>query len=279
MENLEKSNPVLRILKNTKFGITESIIRGSNMLTYSSSLQPFIDSLKDIGIDNCLLPEKVIKYKVCCQNNFKSKSKQIFDDVELKPISSSDIECLEREIQDSDQVLAEKKKVLQLLRNDLVQLQEDVIPKAEVGLKSQTRKIEVNLANFIELNNQLNSQYNALNESKQKLLQTISSKNNEVNQDDTMYHKYDFESSLFHLLQRMNTDFNILCKYLNSSTTQTGSNVDLEFDIELIGKSLSHLRTDIEKTKCKHYAQERCEEKLLIVKEQLEKGVFKFNML
>lgn len=56
------------------------------------------------------------RYKVCCQNNFKSKSKQIFDDVELKPISSSDIECLEREIQDSDQVLAEKKKVLQLLR-------------------------------------------------------------------------------------------------------------------------------------------------------------------
>ncbi|XP_008483774.1 uncharacterized protein LOC103520456 [Diaphorina citri] len=279
MENHEKSNPILKILKHTKFGITDSIVQGTNLLTYSSHLGSFIQSLKDIGVDNCVLPEKLVKYKVCKQNNFRPKNENIFDDVLLRPISSGDIECLEREIQDSDRVLMEKRKVLQSLRNDTSHIQDKVIPKAEAELKCHTRKIEIDLANFIELNVQLNTQYNVLNQSKHKLLEILTPESNEGNRGDSMYFTYDFESALFHLLQRMNTDFNVLCKYVNSTSHLDCNDGRLEFDIELLGNSLSALRSKLETTKAINHANEKREEKLHTIKRQLEKGSFKFNRL
>ncbi|KAI5711118.1 hypothetical protein M8J75_014222 [Diaphorina citri] len=279
MENHEKSNPILKILKHTKFGITDSIVQGTNLLTYSSHLGSFIQSLKDIGVDNCVLPEKLVKYKVCKQNNFRPKNENIFDDVLLRPISSGDIECLEREIQDTDRVLMEKRKVLQSLRSDTSHIQDKVIPKAEAELKCHTRKIEIDLANFIELNVQLNTQYNVLNQSKHKLLEILTPESNEGNRGDSMYFTYDFESALFHLLQRMNTDFNVLCKYVNSTSHLDCNDGRLEFDIELLGNSLSALRSKLETTKAINHANEKREEKLHTIKRQLEKGSFKFNRL
>lgn len=274
MENLEKSCPVLRLLKHTKFGITDSIVQGTNRFQYNSTMVQFVESIKDITTENCLLPEKLVKFKVCEQNNFLSKSKPHLDNINLKPITSINIKSLEREIQDTNNVLAEKRNVLQSLKYELAVLQGEVIPKVEEESKSQTRKIEQTLADFMELNNRLNSQYNILNESTQNVLSQTTG-----GDDDALYHRYNFHEPLFLLMQRMCTDFNVVCKYLNSTNTRPCGSWDLELDIELIGRSLPQMRTRLEMIKCNNYAHVKCEEKYTTVKQQLEKGTFKLNML
>uniref|UniRef100_A0A8D8PYK2 Uncharacterized protein n=1 Tax=Cacopsylla melanoneura TaxID=428564 RepID=A0A8D8PYK2_9HEMI len=279
MENLEESNPLLKILKLTKFAVTDSVVHGANLLTYNLSLEPFMQSMNDIGPDNCVLPEKLVKYKVCTQNKFRSKE-HIFDDDNLRSICTGDIECLEREIKDMDRVLMEKRKVNQLMRNEISWSTEDCIPKAESQLSTETRTIEANLANFIELNEELNTHNKTLHQHKQRILDNLTSAypNPIGNSSDAMYCTFDYENSLSHLMQRMNTDFNVLCKYINSTSTHTSNYVDLECDIELLGKSIPSLKTKLEEAKSKNFASEKCAAKLMDLKKHLARGTFKWNM-
>ncbi|KAL1463635.1 hypothetical protein WDU94_015372 [Cyamophila willieti] len=277
MENLEKSNPLLELLRLTKFEVTDSIVQGANLLMNNPSMEPFMQSLKNIGPENCVLPEKLIKYKVCKQNKFRSNIKH---NVNLRPIGFGDIECLEREIQEKDRVLMEKRKVLQSMRNETTSLSEDFIPKAETKLSTENRTIEVNLANFIELNEELNTQNRILHDNKQLMLNNLnkSDSSNEENSSDAMFCTFDFESSLHHLMQRMNTDFNVLCKFVNSNCNRSSNDVGLEFDIELLGNSISSLKTKLDEVKAENYASEKCAAKLMGLRKHLVNGTFKLNM-